>query len=181
MTWVTNHRYEVLKALGIEMAMESKNGLQDYICRPNSYIISDPLRQTSFLFFSLQITKELSELSNSLRRIDEDRFYKLHQKKLISEFTRIGIQFEWTYFLRDEMNRRILKEDSPLYDAPKSIFLVAQEQSIAKENLLSDLIKAFWHLIKKTLSQVEAASLEETIKEETAIFSHYLRKTFSAD
>jgi len=181
MTWITNHRYEALKALGIEMAMKSTNGLHDYIYRPNSYIISDPLRQTSFLFFSLQITEELSELSKSLRQIDEDRFYKLHRKKLISEFTRIGIKFEWTYFLRDEMKRRILEEDSPLYDAPKSIFLVAQEQSIAKEGLLSDLIKAFWHLIKKTLGQVEAASLEETIKEETAIFSHYLRKTFSTD
>ena len=181
MTGVTNHRYEVLKALGIEMAIKSKNGLHDYIYRPNSYIMRDPLRQTTFLFFSGQITEELSKLSKSLRQIDEDRFYKLHRKRLISEFTHIGLQFEWTYFLRDEVKRRILEEDSPLYDAPKSMFPVIQEDIIEKERLLSDLIDAFRHLIKKILGQVEAASLEKTITEETTIFNHHLRKTFIAD
>jgi len=181
MTWVTNHRYEELKALGIEMAMKSTNGLHDYIYRPNSYIISDPLRQTSFLFFSPQITEELSKLSKSLRQIDEDKFYKLHRKRLVSEFTQIGLRFEWTYFLRDEVKRRILEENSPLYDAPKSIFPVIQENIIVSERLLSDLIDAFRYLIKKTLGQVEAANLEKTITEDTTIFSHYLRKTFSAD
>ena len=173
----TNHRQEALKTLAIYRATKAKNALEDYINRPNSYVF---LGATLHLFNS-QITEELSELSKSLRKIDEDRFYKLHRKKLISEFTRIGIQFEWTYFLRDEMGRRILEEDSPLYDAPKSMFPVIQEDISTKERLLSDLINTFRYLMKKTLGQVEAASLEKTITEETAIFSHNLRTTFIAD
>ena len=61
------------------------------------------------------------------------------------------------------------------------MFPVIQEQIIEKERLLSDLIDAFRHLIKKILGQVEAASLEKTITEETTIFNHHLRKTFIAD
>jgi len=181
MTEVINHRQDALKALGVEAAIKVKSRLNDHIDKPKSYFIGDPLRQITFLFFSGKITEELSELSKSLRQIDEDRFYKLHRKKLVSEFANIGLQFEWTYFLRDEFRRRILEEDSPLYDAPKSIFPAMQEDILAKERLLSDLINTFRYLMKKTLGQVEAASLEKTITEETAIFSHNLRTTFIAD
>ena len=179
MTGVTNHRYEVLKALGIEMAIKSKNGLHDYIYRPNSYIMRDPLRQTTFLFFSGQITEELSKLSKSLRQIDEDRFYKLHRKRLVSEFANIAIQFEWTYFLRDEVRKMILEEkNSPSTD---DYLPVIEDDIFVSEGLLSDLLNQFIYLKKKTLRQVQAEWFDKNIIEEVRIFGHYLTETFNAD
>ena len=182
MAGVTNHRQEALKTLAIEMATMGKNSLHDYIYRPNSYITFDPLRQTSFLLFNSQITEELFKLSKSLRQIDQDRFYKLHRKRLASEFLKIGLQFEWTYFLRDEVRKMILEEkNSPLYDSPESIYPVIEDDIFVNECLLSDLLNEFIYLKKKTFRQGQAERLEKYIIEEVTIFGHYLTETFNAD
>ena len=171
----TNHRQEALKTLAIYRATKAKNALEDYINRPNSYVF---LGATLHLFNS-QITEELSSLSKSLRQIDGDRFYKLHRKRLVSEFANIAIQFEWTYFLRDEVRKMILEEkNSPLTD---DYLPVIEDDIFVSEGLLSDLLNQFIYLKKKTLRQVQAEWLDKNIIEETRIFGHYLTDTFNAD
>ena len=171
----TNHRQEALKTLAIYRATKAKNALEDYINRPNSYVF---LGATLHLFNS-QITEELSSLSKSLRQIDEDRFYKLHRKRLVSEFANIAIQFEWTYFLRDEVRKMILEEkNSPSTD---DYLPVIEDDIFVSEGLLSDLLNQFIYLKKKTLRQVQAEWFDKNIIEEVRIFGHYLTETFNAD